>query len=99
MVFTIGFVSILAFAGVLASAGYILSKLFDDFVNKHGMMRLSKPLYASLFWGFLYYFWMVVIARIIIRWKEARLGIDFSMGDAYWLSYISTTTVGCKYTP
>uniref|UniRef100_A0A7S2VE22 Potassium channel domain-containing protein n=1 Tax=Entomoneis paludosa TaxID=265537 RepID=A0A7S2VE22_9STRA len=94
LVYIVGFICILAFGGILASAGYILSFLFDDFVEKNGMNVLSQPWCASLLWGSTYYAWMVLIGGITILWKKDRLGDSFGMRDAYWFSYISTTTVG-----
>mmetsp|Transcript_18142 Transcript_18142/g.49512 ORF Transcript_18142/g.49512 Transcript_18142/m.49512 type:complete len:569 (+) Transcript_18142:97-1803(+) len=94
LVFVAGFISILAFAGILASAGYILSFLFDNFVKKRGMKILAEPWCASILWGFTCYVWMAIIAASTIAWKEARLDESFSIRDSYWFSYISTTTVG-----
>ena len=94
MVYTVGFVSILAFGGVLAAGGYILSYLFDDFVVRYGMAFLSKPWVGCLLWGGVYYLWMLLIAQYTILWKKRRLDEDFDLRDAYWFAYISTTTVG-----
>mmetsp|Transcript_8521 Transcript_8521/g.23576 ORF Transcript_8521/g.23576 Transcript_8521/m.23576 type:complete len:564 (-) Transcript_8521:23-1714(-) len=94
LIYTVGFMSIVAFGGILAMAGYILSRLSDDFVKRHGMHFLAHPSFASMAWGFIYYGWMVCIAFQTINWKENRLDIDMNMRDAYWFSFISTTTVG-----
>ncbi|KAL7577683.1 hypothetical protein ACA910_015194 [Epithemia clementina (nom. ined.)] len=94
MIYTLGFIAILAFGGILATAGYILSFLFDHYAGNYGMGYLAKPWVACLIWGSVYYLWMVVIAVVTIQWKKDRLGEQFSMKDSYWFSYISTTSVG-----
>ena len=47
-----------------------------------------------MLWGVVYYAWMVLIAGIVVKWKEERLDLEFEMHDSYWFAYISTTTVG-----
>jgi hypothetical protein len=39
----LGFVSILAFAAILASSGYIFLIIFDDLVNRCKLNYLAKP--------------------------------------------------------
>jgi len=94
LVFTVGFISMLAFAGLLGSAGYILAYLFDDFMERSGARFLAIPWISCILWGAAYYQWMVAIAAYTIQWKYDRLDIHLDRGDAYWFSYISTTTVG-----
>jgi hypothetical protein len=37
---------------------------------------------------------MLVIAQHTLHWSKNRMGDEFAFDDAYWLAYISTTTVG-----
>jgi putative Mn2+ efflux pump MntP len=37
---------------------------------------------------------MCVVAWKTVHWKEERLGEDFKFVNAYWFSFITTTTVG-----
>lgn len=94
MIYTLGFLSILAFAATAASAGYIMTSLFDDIMKKAKLGFLSSPLAASVFWGVLYYAWLVLIAGMLEDWKESRLGEEQDFARGYWFAYISTTTVG-----
>ena len=94
LIFTVGFVTILCFGAVLAMSGYILSFLFDEYVTDYNMKILANPWIASVMWATLYYVWMILIAFITIDWKRDSLDIDMGLSDAYWFSYISTTTVG-----
>ena len=94
MFFTVGFVNILVFGAVAAAAGYILSALANDFASRRGIPIESKPWIGCTFWAVLLYLWMLVIAFVYQHWKTSRLGIDFKLSDAYWFSYVSTTTVG-----
>lgn len=95
MTFTLGFVSILCFGAILATAGSILSLIFDDIAHRLRLHLLTRPWVASCIWGTAYYSWMVLIAGLTERWKLKRLGDDaFTMREGYWFAYISTTTVG-----
>jgi hypothetical protein len=85
MVFTLGFFSILAFGGVLASTGYIVSRIFDNIADRANLKFLSWPWVASLMWGSAYYSWMGLIAFYTKVWKYRRLNDEsFSMNDGYW---------------
>jgi len=95
MVFTLGFLSILAFAGILATSGSIASRCFDDLAMRLHLSILTRPWAACVIWGGMYYLWMVVIAALGAYWKVNKLGDEqFDMRDGYWWAYISSTTVG-----
>mmetsp|Transcript_17193 Transcript_17193/g.49298 ORF Transcript_17193/g.49298 Transcript_17193/m.49298 type:complete len:645 (+) Transcript_17193:33-1967(+) len=94
MVFTLGFLSILLFAAVLAKAGSIVTTIADDASDRLKLSRVNKPWVGTLFWGCLYYGWMCIIALYAAFWKDDRLGVHMPYKDAYWFSFISTTTVG-----
>ena len=95
MVYTFGFFSILAFAGILSTSGYILSKLAEDRMHRLRLHVLTKPWLSCICWGLVYYAWMLISASAAETWKGRRLG-DYSFGlrDGYWFSYITSTTVG-----
>lgn len=64
MVFTLGFLSIVIFAGVNIKAGGILSAIVDDVaVRSHLSRHVTRPWVFVVLWGVLYYMWMCVIAR------------------------------------
>jgi len=95
MIFTLGFFSIVLFAGVLAKAGSIVAAIVDDFVDRSPFECLNRPWIFTIFWGILYYAWMIFIASYYQYWNEERLEDDsIDYADAYWFAYISTTTVG-----
>jgi hypothetical protein len=75
MVYSLGFLSILAFAGILASSGSIVSVIFDDAVNRIKVQSLTTPWVAVCVWGAIYYLWMALIALCTRQWKEYSLGI------------------------
>ena len=89
-----GFVSILAFAAILASSGYILLIIFDDLVNRCKLNILAKPWIACPFWGLTWVAWMSFIGRYTERWWSKRADFQVSNQDSWWFAYISTTTVG-----
>mmetsp|Transcript_2383 Transcript_2383/g.4324 ORF Transcript_2383/g.4324 Transcript_2383/m.4324 type:complete len:461 (+) Transcript_2383:100-1482(+) len=94
MIYTLGFLSILMFAIILGTAGTIIVSIWDDFIDRTKLHQLNIPWVACVFWGFCYYAWLLAIAVVTQNWKNARLGDDMEFSEAYWFSYISTTTVG-----
>ncbi len=94
MIFTFGFLCILFFGVVLAQSGTIITAIFDDWVERVHLSWLTIPSVACVFWGCLYYGWMLIIAAYTQEWKQFRLEEEFQFGTAYWFSFISTTTVG-----
>lgn len=97
MIYSLGFLSILMFAGILATAGFIAAAIVDDTLVRSRLVVLTRPCLSWVFWGILYYGWMAAIAAVTVRWKRTRLGPsadDFTIRDGYWFGYISSTTVG-----
>jgi Ion channel len=94
MVYTVGFVCILAFASILVTAGYIVTAIFDDGIRRIRLDYLNAPWIGCLFWSVSYYAWMLVIAGLSTHWQHVKLGEEFDFADGYWFAYISTTTVG-----
>jgi hypothetical protein len=89
-----GFVSILAFAAILASSGYIFLIIFDDLVNRCKLHFMTKPWIACPFWGLTWVAWMSFIGQYTKRWWSSRADFYASNQDSWWFAYISTTTVG-----
>jgi hypothetical protein len=75
LIYSLGFLSILAFAGILAAAGNIVSLIFDDAVNRIKLHSLTTPWVACIVWGAVYYVWMALIAAHTKRWKHDDLGV------------------------
>ena len=94
MIFTLGFLSILLFAGILANAGGVVTAIVDDGIDRANLSKLNRPWASALFWGSMYYLWMVLIASYYQWWQEDRLEDTIDYADSYWFAYISTTTVG-----
>ena len=64
IVYSLGLVSILAFGGVLATAGYIITTLFDDAFRRMRLEVFTIPWVASILWGAMYYMWMAVLMAV-----------------------------------
>jgi hypothetical protein len=64
MVYVLGFLCILAFGGILVTAGYVTSAIFDDALLRFNLRTLTIPWVACLIWGGLYYSWMCIIAQV-----------------------------------
>jgi hypothetical protein len=75
LIYSLGFLSILAFAGILAAAGNIVSAIFDDAVDRIKLHSLTTPWVACVVWGAVYYSWMGFIAAHTKRWKEEDLDV------------------------
>ena len=87
--YTIGFLSILVFALVLGNSGNIVTAITDDWIGRIKLLSIAKrDWFMCLFWGALYYTWMLVVAWKTVHWKEERLGEDFTFEDAYWLVFV-----------
>ena len=96
MSYTFGFLCILLFAMVLTKASKIVSMLSDDLVQQHKASRwLRRPCVKIMVWAFFFYLWLIITAVSLMGLKqEGLLGIDISFSIAFWLSFISCTTVG-----
>lgn len=95
MVYSLGFLSLLVFAAILARSGQIVSAIWDDILANLHWHYLMRPWPSSFMWGTCYYMWMLVIAGHTVQWKRERLeDSSFGLNDGYWFAYISTTTIG-----
>lgn len=95
LVYTFGFFTIIVFAGVLGTAGHVITTIIDDLVGRLKCTKWLKiPLVQMLMWGTLFYSFLCVIAQTAIYWKRERVGVEMPFKDAYWFSFVSATTVG-----
>ena len=64
MIFSVGLLSILCFGGVLATAGPIITVIFEDALVRLKLRFLTTPLVQTVFWATCYYGWMFVIMLV-----------------------------------
>ena len=94
-VYTLGFASILVFAAILASAGYVVTTVVDDALIRYKLRFFTRAWAGCILWGVLYMSSMLAIAALTVRWKKNRLDMeDFTLADGFWFAFISSTTVG-----
>ena len=94
LILTCGFITIIGFIGLNNSASGILMTIVDDFLLRLRLHKLTKGIGAVLLWLCLLIIWMLVLAAVIVAYYKNRIGSYLSLWDAYWFSYITTTTVG-----
>jgi Ion channel len=95
MVYSLGFFSILFFGMILSNAGSIASAVFDDALVRWNLRLLTRPAISCIIWGSFYYIWMALIAVATLDYKVNQVGnTGFTLGDGYWFTYISSTTIG-----
>ena len=86
MIFTLGFFSVLLFAGILANAGSVVTAIIDDGIDRANLSYFNRPWASALFWGAMYYVWMVLIASYYQFWQEDRLEETIDYSDSYWFA-------------
>ena len=98
MVIVAGIFSLILFAAVLGTAGYVLTAIFDDIVGRFWLAApLKKPGVGVIVWGAVWLVYARSIGHDVQYWWERRLpdfGADTDGWDALWFAYISTTTIG-----
>lgn len=94
MVFTCGFITIIGFLALNSTASNILMAIVDDLLIRVRLRRLTNGLAAVVFWLCLMILWMLVLATFFKSWMSRRSGGEMTLADAYWFSYVTTTTVG-----
>eukprot|EP00542_Grammatophora_oceanica_P007572 CAMPEP_0194061478 /NCGR_PEP_ID=MMETSP0009_2-20130614/74747_1 /TAXON_ID=210454 /ORGANISM="Grammatophora oceanica, Strain CCMP 410" /LENGTH=320 /DNA_ID=CAMNT_0038712803 /DNA_START=270 /DNA_END=1233 /DNA_ORIENTATION=+ len=99
LVFTVGFVSIIAFTALTGKAGYVTITIVDDAFNRNRWLRpLSRGLPAVLFWFVVLVLWILFVAQMgriyDMRRRDEEVLDSFPLDDAIWFSYITMTTVG-----
>lgn len=94
MVYIFGFISIIAFAALLTTAGYIICTIIDDFFLARRMKYMTQGILAILFWLAALLGWMLILAYYAYWFTTTRLGEPTSLKESFWFSYITLTTVG-----
>eukprot|EP00980_Cylindrotheca_fusiformis_P027602 scaffold21455_cov116-Cylindrotheca_fusiformis.AAC.19 len=104
----LGLLSLLAFGTILASAGSIVSILFEDFAKrlkwnsnnrKHSRARRLINVHIECLWWFLLTFlWIIFVGeRSATFWKDRSIPggeVPNKWWDSMWFAYISLTTIG-----
>lgn len=94
LVYTCGFVTIIGFLALNNTAANVWKTLIEDIFIRLKLKRLVKGPLSVLFWLCTTILWMLVLALAMQKYRRNRVGDDFALSDAYWFSYITTTTVG-----
>ncbi|CAB9503397.1 Potassium channel subfamily K member [Seminavis robusta] len=94
LVYTCGFLTILGFVALNNTAANVWKNLIEDAFLRLNWKRLVHGPICVLFWLCTTILWMLVLALSIQKYRRNRIGDDFPLSDAYWFSYITTTTVG-----
>lgn len=95
MVIFFGFVCILTFGLVVTKAGDIVATIFEDLVNRQRKLKfLTNPWAELLVWLALMICWMCIFSLSYVSFNKRRTGEVTGMGDAFWFSFITVTTVG-----
>jgi hypothetical protein len=96
LIYSAGFVSLIAFGAVLSTAGYVLSALVDDFVSRFWLSKfIQKPWVGMIIWGSIWLGWALILATDMYWWWDARMPeLEIAPSDSIWFAYISTSTIG-----
>ncbi|KAL3907566.1 MAG: hypothetical protein SGARI_003478 [Bacillariaceae sp.] len=91
----LGWLSIIAFAGIIIISTANWMAIADDFFFRLKMPYLKKPLWSSILWGILSIAWIALLAsKARGFWRERIPGYEVTKADSYWFAYISSLTVG-----
>jgi hypothetical protein len=92
---SLGFLSILAFAGILVNAGSIVTVIYEDLLGRCRLKSLTHPLVGCVLWAGISAAWTFFLADRTLVWWSNRL-VDFEVDgwDSVWFAFISTTTIG-----
>jgi hypothetical protein len=95
MVSTLGFLSILAFGGILANAGSIVAVIYEDALSRSHLKIFRHSLIGAALWAGITLLWIFYVADRSLKWWSDRLE-DFEVTrlESLWFAYISITTVG-----
>ena len=88
LVFTFGFLSILCFGAVLATAGTITTHLVEDFVIRLKFRIFANKKVMTLVWGMLWIGLLFLIAGYAIQWNMWRMDYKMSLQEGIWFAYI-----------
>ncbi|CAB9522479.1 expressed unknown protein [Seminavis robusta] len=98
LVYTGGFVTIIAFIALNNSGSAVWKLLAEDIFLRYKLPYLMQGPICCLFWLCMTILWMLILALSVQTYHNHRLGdpgpADFPLSEAFWFSYITTTTVG-----
>jgi hypothetical protein len=93
LIYTFGFLNIIAFTSLIGQAGYVTLVIFDRFCARRCWLRcLTGGLPAVLFWFSYLVLYILLFAVIAMNWSRERIaplsetGLD--LGAAFWFSYV-----------
>jgi hypothetical protein len=95
MVSSLGFISVLAFAGIVSTAGSILNVIFEDTAAQCRLSFLTRRPFGCFWWAGISAAWTFFISYQSFVWWQTRLDEDYATRwESVWFAYISTTTIG-----
>ncbi|CAB9527461.1 Potassium channel subfamily K member [Seminavis robusta] len=98
LVITLGFLTIIGFLALNNTAATVIRVIVDDMFLRCNLNSFVHGPIACIFWLAMTIVWVLVLAVSIMAYKDNRLGgaeeANFPLGDAFWFSYVTTTTVG-----
>ena len=93
-VYTLGFISILMFLGVIANAGRALNLVVDDLLQQMSYDSFTAPTFGIIYWFGLYFAWMVLFGTYYTRWNDSNIGVDLDKLDGFWFAFNSMSSIG-----
>jgi hypothetical protein len=95
MVSTLGFLSILAFGGVLANAGSIVAVIYEDALARCHLKLFRHSWIGAGIWAGISVLWILYLAdRTLDFWSDRLEDFEVTRLESLWFAYISITTVG-----
>ena len=95
LVWCLGWLSIIAFGGIMIIAGYTYTTIADDLFTRFNVKWLQRPAYSAPLWALFSMTWIILIAyKARYFWDSRTPDFEYTTGDSYWFSYITVLTVG-----
>jgi hypothetical protein len=95
LVYCLGWLSIIAFGGIIYIAGYTYATIADDLFRRFNIKWLQRPEYSAPLWGVFGLSWICLVALKARQYWDTRVpSFDYTVSDSYWFSYITVLTVG-----
>jgi hypothetical protein len=94
LVYTCGFITIIGFIALNSTASSFVLTIVDDILLRQNLRPLTRGIPSVLLWLGLYVLAVLGLAASTVRWAEDRIKYTMPLGDAFWFSYVTTTTIG-----
>jgi hypothetical protein len=92
---SLGFLRILAFAGILLIAGSIVAVIYEDLLARCRLKSLTHPSVECVLWDGTSAVWTCYLAdRTLIWWNNRLVDFEADRWDSVWFAFLSTTTIG-----